>query len=104
MPFELSVEKEKELVALCQRYAVRSLKLFGSAARGDYDPGKSDLDLLVEFRVPPEGMRPSTQFFGFLEDLEKLAGKKIDLLEEHAIENRFLKESALGSAVVLYAA
>ena len=36
------------LVALCRRHGVARLDVFGSAARGvDFDPARSDVDLLV---------------------------------------------------------
>jgi predicted nucleotidyltransferase len=38
----------EELRALCRRFHVRRLDLFGSAARGDLDPTRSDFDFLVE--------------------------------------------------------
>ena len=38
------------LAALCRRHGVARLDVFGSAARGvDFDPARSDVDLLVEF-------------------------------------------------------
>jgi hypothetical protein len=37
------------LQALCRRSHVRRLELFGSAARGDFDAGRSDVDFRVEF-------------------------------------------------------
>ena len=40
------------LVDLCRRYRVRSLAVFGSAARDDFGP-ESDVDLLVEFDPLP---------------------------------------------------
>ena len=39
----------EELGALCRRLHVHRLDLFGSAARRDFDPGRSDLDFIVEF-------------------------------------------------------
>ena len=42
-------EKRSEVIALCEQYEVIRLALFGSAARGDFDPAKSDLDFLVLF-------------------------------------------------------
>ena len=41
------IEKHREtLTALCRRYGVVRLEVFGSAARGaDFDPAKSDADL-----------------------------------------------------------
>ncbi len=43
-------DKREELAALCRRYDVVRLEVFGSAARGtDFDPATSDADFLVEF-------------------------------------------------------
>ena len=45
---QIALHRE-ELPALCRRFHVRRLDLFGSAARGDFDPESSDIDFLVEF-------------------------------------------------------
>ncbi len=100
----LGQEKLQALRALCGKYAVRQLKLFGSAASEGFDPERSDLDFLVEFGPPPKGMRLGTQFFGMLEDLEILFGRRVDLLEEHAIQNSRLRRNAVENSVTLYAA
>jgi hypothetical protein len=39
----------EELRDLCRRFHVRRLDVFGSAARGDFDSARSDIDFLVEF-------------------------------------------------------
>jgi uncharacterized protein len=39
---------ELKLVGVCQRYRVRELSFFGSAARGEMRPD-SDIDMLVDF-------------------------------------------------------
>ena len=42
------------LRALCLRYRVRRLDLFGSAVTDRFDPLRSDVDMLVEFvDLPP---------------------------------------------------
>lgn len=92
------------LVAVCRKYAVRRLKLFGSATGEEFDPERSDLDFLVEFDEPPPGMRLGTQFFGLMEELEAVFNRPINLLEESAIENSRLLRSAQAGAVTLYAA
>jgi len=38
----------KALIDLCQKYHVKRLDVFGSAARGDFEKS-SDIDFLVEF-------------------------------------------------------
>jgi uncharacterized protein len=55
------LEQHRERLAeLCRRYGVRRLELFGSAARGQFDPATSDLDFLVLFHrdanADPGGM------------------------------------------------
>lgn len=97
-------ETRNGLEALCRQFAVHGLKLVGSAARRDFEPGTSDIDLLVVFDLPPQGIRPSVQYFGFKEALEKLFGRPVDLLEESAVTNHRLKREIDADAIELYAA
>jgi len=41
--------KREQIAAACARHGVLRLDAFGSAVRGDFRPGDSDVDLLVEF-------------------------------------------------------
>ena len=88
---------------LCRKHRVERLDLFGSAARDDFDPATSDLDFLVGFeRMPPRDHADS--FFGLLEDLENLFGRRVDLLEREPIENPYLWQSIVQSRTALYEA
>jgi uncharacterized protein len=49
----LVIPGSKELAAICRRYKIRKMSLFGSAARGELR-ADSDVDLLVEFK-PKQG-------------------------------------------------
>ena len=41
--------KRDAIVTLCQRFRVRQLEVFGSAAKGrDFDPAHSDVDFLKD--------------------------------------------------------
>ena len=96
-------DKLEALKDLCLKHRVERLDVFGSAARDDFDPESSDLDFLVEF----ESMSPvdhADSFFGLLEDLERLFGRRIDLLESEPIENPYLRRSIETSRKVLYEA
>jgi len=97
-------ENRQEMERLCKKYAVRRLKLFGSATGSEFNDNKSDLDFLVEFGPPPIGMRPGVQFFEFVDKLEEILKRPVDLLEESAIENSHLRRSVMASAVTVYAA
>ena len=98
-------EKRSALIALCLRYGVARLEVFGSAARGaDFDPGKSDADFLVEFKAE-SALPPLEQFFGFAEALERLFGRPVDLLERKALEqsrNYIRRRSILADAQTVY--
>ena len=75
-----------QFVVLCRRFHVRRLQLFGSAARGDFNPAASDVDFLVEFNEASwEGS--SDRYFGLLFGLEDLLGRKVDLVERSAVRN-----------------
>jgi uncharacterized protein len=92
-----------ELQALCRRFHVRRLDLFGSAARGDFDPEHSDVDFVVEFdRSAPQ--HPFDAYFGLKEALEALLGRKVDLVELSAVRNPYLKASIEQSRENVYAA
>ena len=41
-------DKREAIAALCRKYGVVRLFVFGSALRDDFRPGESDVDLLVE--------------------------------------------------------
>jgi uncharacterized protein with HEPN domain/predicted nucleotidyltransferase len=79
--------KLPKLRKLCRRFGVRRLDLFGSAATGRFDPARSDLDFLVDFAPPEAGKR----HLQFLAELEKLFGRKIDLISETDLENPYLR-------------
>ena len=47
---ELLQANLQPLRELCERYGVEKLELFGSAARGEFDPAHSDLDFIVQMK------------------------------------------------------
>ena len=102
-PEELIRMRRTELEALCRRYAVRRLRLFGSAVSGAFDPQRSDLDFLVEFDAPV-GMSRFDQFFGLREELAALLGRRVDLIDWKAARNPYFRKQAEAEAVELYAA
>ena len=98
-------EKREALAALCRRYGVKRLEVFGSAARGvDFDPDRSDFDFLVEFE-PRGGLAPRDQFFALAEALEQLLGRPVDLVERKALEasrNYIRRRAILRHAETVY--
>lgn len=99
-----AIEQNREqLAALCRRYHVHRLVLFGSALRGDFDTEHSDLDFLVEFEPLPEGTYADT-YFGLMDALQQLFNRPVDLVVESAIKNPYFRESVEPSKALLYAA
>ena len=96
-------EHQTELIQLCRQFQVRQLELFGSALGDAYDPERSDLDFLVEFKALPDGGY-ATAFFGFKESLEQLFGRPVDLVVGSAIRNPYFRQSIEQSKALLYAA
>ncbi len=96
-------QKRRELEALCRRFQVRRLEIFGSAATGAFRAEDSDLDFLVAFKAP-EAAGYSDCYFGLLESLEQLFGRRVDLVVSSAIKNPYFRDSVERNKVLLYAA
>ncbi len=89
-----------KLNKLCTKYKVLNLYVFGSAVNNKFN-ASSDIDLLVTFdHVDLNDY--ADNYFDFKFSLEELFNKKIDLLEEKAIRNPFLKQSIDTSKELLY--
>jgi hypothetical protein len=67
---------------LKEKYAVKSLAIFGSYAREEQQK-TSDVDLLVEFERPIGGFA----FIELADQLEELLGTKVDLLTPRMIKH-----------------
>jgi predicted nucleotidyltransferase len=91
---------EAQLADLCQRYRVRELSLFGSAARGEMRPD-SDIDLLVEFL--PNAQVDLVDYAGLMLDLSRLLGRKVDLVSKNGLKP-LIRNSVLQEARLVYAA
>lgn len=92
-----------EVAALCRRFGVLRLDVFGSAATGDFDPTRSDVDFLVELD-PPEGLSRFDAYFGLKEGLEALLARPVDLVAPSALANPYFAAAVERSREPLYAA
>lgn len=91
------------IAAICQRFNISRLEVFGSAARGDdFNPDSSDADFLVEFAP---GVYPDLNtFFGAKAALETLLGRGVDLVEPGAVRNPYILNSINRNREAVYAA
>jgi predicted nucleotidyltransferase len=97
----LILAREPEIAALCRRYGVRHLALFGSTLRVEFDVAASDVDIVVEF-CPPRETSAARQYFDFKRDLELLLGCSVDLVELGAMEDGRLKRIIERTKVPFY--
>jgi predicted nucleotidyltransferase len=96
------IEQKKTGIAdLCRQHEVRRLDLFGSAASGDFQPDRSDLDFIVQFRRTGYAGYADT-FMEFAEALERLLGRKVDLLTERMIRNPYFRATVEATRQVVY--
>lgn len=101
-------EKLQALPALCERHGVLRLWAFGSATGHSedgrpFDPSRSDLDFLVEFRPLPVGGLADA-YFRLRGDLAAIFDRRIDLVTVGSLCNPYFRASVERSRVPLYAA
>ena len=78
-----NIEKVKsKIVNILKKNKVKRAGIFGSYARGDQKKN-SDIDILVEINNPNMSL---LGFIGLKLKLEEIIGKKVDLVEYHAIK------------------
>jgi uncharacterized protein len=90
----------EDITALCKRYHVRELALFGSAAKGNLKKG-SDIDLLVDFE--PEAQVGFITLSRMQRELSNLIHRKVDLVPKGGLKP-ILRHDVLSTIKVLYAA
>ncbi len=95
-------QHRSEVAALCKRFGVQSLDVFGSAADGAFDLARSDIDFLVEFSEGDTGSL-FHRYFGLQESLEQLFGRRIDLVTALALRNPYLIAAINKSRQSVYA-
>ena len=92
---------QADIGKLCQSLAVRRLELVGSAARDDFRPESSDIDVLIEFQGDGALF---DRYFNLKQGLEKIFGRKVDVIQNGAIRNPYLHQSIEQDRTVIYEA
>lgn len=96
---ELPVPIDRErIAAFCRAHGIRKLSLFGSVLRADFDPARSDVDVLAEL-LPTS--RPGWEFYGWHEDLAPLFGRKVDLHTPASL-SEYYRDEVLREALPVY--
>ena len=88
-------QKREEILCIAARHGARTVRVFGSVARGEAGP-ESDVDFLVEL----EPGRSLLDHAALLLDLEQLLGCKVDVATERSLKER-MRGRVLREAVPL---
>jgi predicted nucleotidyltransferase len=101
-PERLPEINRKALAAICRKYGVKKLSLFGSAARNELRPD-SDVDLLVEFKH-----KQGPSLWGLTEMQEALSalvgGRRVQIAGPKILENPYRRRTILLDLRTLYEA
>ena len=89
------------LINLCQQNKVKSLYVFGSVLT-DHFNDKSDIDLVVDIDSN-DPFEYADNYFNLKFALQDLLKRPIDLLENKAIKNPFIRNNIDGSKHLIYA-
>jgi len=96
---ELPIKIDRERIArFCRERGIRKLSLFGSVLRDDFDPQRSDVDVLAEFapgRLKGVGFR----FFGYGGELSEILGRKVDFCTRL---NKYIEQDVRREALTIY--
>lgn len=90
-----------KLDALCRRWKIAKLTLFGSQARGDARPD-SDVDLLVEYDADADWSL--LDIARLRDEMAELFGRPVDLIGERNVTNPYRLASIRRNKKLLYAA
>jgi predicted nucleotidyltransferase len=101
---QLIKDRAQEIEKVCRKHYVKELYLFGSAAKGHLREHDSDLDFVVRFSPSLSVEFRAEHFFGQLNDLQKILGRRVDLLTYSSLKNPVMIKEVEASKEKVYAA
>lgn len=90
----------EQINKLCSTHDVRSLYAFGSVVSGKTN-SESDIDLVVDISTE-DPIDYSENYFAIKFQLEDMLNRSVDLLEDKAIVNPFLKKQIDNTKILIY--
>ena len=89
-----------KIIALCKKYKVAKLWVFGSILTPRFNEN-SDVDFSVIFHYDQIEDLFLT-FFDFIDELQSLFGRKVDLVDETAIKNPYFRSELNNTKRLIY--
>lgn len=96
---ELNLQR---IIDLCRKHKVKTLAVFGSILTDRFND-QSDVDLLVNFDTTDhEKWDYVSNYFDFQEALEKVLGRKVDLVFEKGLKNKYFIQNVNRTKHLIY--
>ena len=95
------IGNKDDFVTMCKNHHVKQIYAFGSSVSDNFDPDKSDIDLLVEIDEP-NPIEKGEKILSLWDELEAFFKRKVDLLANPNIRNPYLRQSIENSKVLIY--
>lgn len=96
-PEDLPVALDRQAIAaFCRANGIRKLSLFGSVVRDDFNPARSDVDILVD--LAPD-TKVGLAYFGWEDELSRIIGRKVDLCSRL---NKYIETEVQREALTVY--
>jgi hypothetical protein len=93
----LQIDRDK-IAGFCRAHGIRRLSLFGSVLPDDFDPDRSDVDVLAEFN-PGALNGVGFRYMRLGEELSEILGRKVDFCSRL---NPHIEPKVFAEAVELY--
>ena len=90
---------KKSISRICRSLAVHKLDLVGSAARDDFQPERSDIDVVVDF---DGNDRLFERYFDLKQQLEDCFNRNVDIIQIKALKNPYVKKSIEADRITVY--
>lgn len=94
----------QHIFALCKKYKVKKLYLFGSILTDRFND-QSDIDFSVEFdneEIAKNKIDWADLFFDFLHEMESLLGRKVDMVFDNYISNKIFRKELDNTKRLIY--
>lgn len=98
---QLITDNIQKIIALCHKYGVKSLYVFGSILTNRFNEN-SDVDFSATFYPEENPLVAGENRIQFYIGLQKLLGRRIDLVDEVYIRNPYFKEELEETKQLIY--
>ena len=96
----IQIDRER-IAEFCAKWKIGEFAFFGSVLGGDFG-ADSDIDVLITFE--PDIPWSLYDWMDMIEELQRIFGRRVDLVEKTGLRNPFRRKAILDSCEVVYAA